>query len=82
MVVTTARKLRLPPNVLVIPVGSLATSSQLYRQELERAILRVLPAAQIRASLVPAVVGAALLALQQVGMTLTMDTLVSLQGII
>jgi N-acetylglucosamine kinase-like BadF-type ATPase len=75
MVATTARKLRLPADVIIIPVGSLTTASQFYRQELERAIFNVLPTAQIRAPLVPAVVGAALLALKQIGITPTMEAL-------
>ncbi len=79
MVSTVARKLQLPADVVVVPVGSLATSSQFYRQQLEQAIRQVLPAAQIRDLLVPPVVGAALLAFQQIGVTLAVDGLEQLR---
>lgn len=78
LVAVTARQLKLPEDVLVIPVGSLATESTLFRAVLERAIHAALPAAQIRAPFVSAVAGAAILALQQVGVTLSEAALAGL----
>lgn len=82
MVVGTVRHLHLPDNTLVIPVGSLATASSLFRENLERALHAVLPEIQIRPPLVPAVAGAAFLALQQVGISLPEDVLVRLQNVV
>ncbi|MCC6802051.1 MAG: hypothetical protein IT319_04125 [Anaerolineae bacterium] len=70
MVSTVAGKLRLPDDVLVIPVGSLGTVNVYYRRALEAAIARVLPHARVRPPIAPPVIGAAFLALQQVGVTL------------
>src|SRR5262249_54560881 len=79
MVAVTMHDLDLPEDVLVIPVGAVANASQLYRASLEQAILKVLPKVRIRAPLVPAVVGAAFLALQQIGITLPEEVLVTLR---
>ncbi|MFN8447585.1 MAG: BadF/BadG/BcrA/BcrD ATPase family protein [Anaerolineae bacterium] len=75
MVSTVTRKLRLPADVLVIPVGSLGTVNVYYRRALEAAIARVLPSARVRPPIAPPVIGAAFLALQQVGITLPEATL-------
>jgi N-acetylglucosamine kinase-like BadF-type ATPase len=78
MVLTTTRKLNLPENVLVVPVGSLGTANPLYRQVLETAIHRLLPEAQIKKAVVAPVAGAALLALDQIGLTLSPGALAKL----
>jgi glucosamine kinase len=82
MVAATTRKLHLPADVTVIPVGSLATESELVRRELERAIVKVLPKAQIRTPVAPPVAGAALLALQQAGITLENEVFAGLQNVV
>ncbi len=79
MVQVTTRKLGLPDDVLVIPVGSLGTVNEYYRNILDRALHKLLPQANIRQPLAPAVIGAAFLALQQVGITLSEDTLAQLE---
>jgi N-acetylglucosamine kinase-like BadF-type ATPase len=78
MVLVTVHKLRLPEDTLVVPVGSLATASMIFRRTLEQAIHSVLPEAQVRAPLIPPVAGAAFLALQQTGITLTAAVLAKL----
>jgi N-acetylglucosamine kinase-like BadF-type ATPase len=75
MVVAVTHRLHLPDDVLVVPVGSLAISSAVFRQMLEHAILKTLPHAQIRSPIAPPVAGAALLALQQINIYLTADAL-------
>lgn len=75
MVSTVAGKLRLPDDVLVIPVGSLGTINAYYRRALEDAIDRVLPGARVRPPIAPPVIGAAFLALQQIGVTLPEESL-------
>jgi len=65
MVKTTSHRLQLPGDTLVIPVGSLATASQVFHQMLDQAIRRELPQAQIIPPIAPPVAGAAFLALQQ-----------------
>lgn len=82
MVLVTVRQLNLPPDTLVVPVGSLATASAIFRQALEREIHSALPDAQVRAPLVPPVAGAALLALQQVGITVSDAALVQLSSVV
>lgn len=81
MVLATALNLQLPDDVIVIPVGSLASSSVLFRRTLYRAIIQVLPKAQVKPPIAPPVAGAAFLALQQVGITLTEDVLAKLPSI-
>lgn len=78
MVEVTTRKLSLGENVLVVPVGSLGTVNQFYRQALEAAILKRLPQARIRQPIAPAVIGAAFLALQHLGITLSEAELAAL----
>lgn len=75
MVSTVAERLSLPDDVLVIPVGSLGTVNVYYRQSLESAIARVMPEARVRPPIAPPVIGAAFLALQQIGVTLSEDVL-------
>ena len=75
MVDVTTHKLGLPDDVLVVPVGSLGTVNLTYRRILEAAIGRRLPEARIHSAIAPAVIGAAFLALQQVGVTLSAETL-------
>jgi N-acetylglucosamine kinase-like BadF-type ATPase len=82
MVVSTVRHLRLPDDALVIPVGSLATASPLFRENLERALRAALATVQIRPPLVPAVAGAAFLALQQIGISLSEEVLVRLRNVV
>jgi N-acetylglucosamine kinase-like BadF-type ATPase len=79
MVATTQRQLALPDDTLVVPVGSLAEVSVIFRTALERAILQVLPAARIQSAVAPAVAGAAWLALEQIGVTLSPATLSALK---
>ena len=79
MVQTTTRKLNLSDDVLVVPVGSLGTANPLYREVLEAAIHRLLPQAQIKNAVVAPVAGAALLALEQMGISLSADGLAKLQ---
>ena len=81
MVMATRRQLRLPDDVLVVPVGSLGTVNQYYRAALEDAIHRLLPQARVRPPVTPAVFGAAFLALQQLGITLPPETLAQLQDV-
>lgn len=78
MVEVTTSKLQLGADVLVVPVGSLGTVNQFYRRELDEAIHKRLPQARIRQPIAPAVIGAAFLALQQLGITLTEDELAAL----
>ena len=78
MVETTTRALRLGEDVLVVPVGSLGTVNVYYRATLERAIEALLPQARVRPAIAPAVIGAAFLALQQIGITLAPETLAGL----
>ena len=78
MVMATKRQLQLSEDVLVVPVGSLGTVSQYYRQALENAIHAILPQARVRRAIAPAVIGAALLAFQQLGMTLPQEVLAQL----
>jgi N-acetylglucosamine kinase-like BadF-type ATPase len=78
MVATTTRKLSLGDDVLVVPVGSLGTVNAFYRAILERSIEAVLPHVRIREAIAPAVIGAAFLALQQIGITLPPETLAGL----
>ncbi len=82
MVATTARMLDLPTDVIIVPVGSVAESSEIFRRQLEQAIHAVLPGAQIRTPMVPAVAGAAFLALQQIGITLPVDIFRQLQDVV
>ncbi len=82
MVVAAARRLHLPDDVLVVPVGSLATESDIYRRALERAITQVLARARIRTPVAPAVAGAAFLALQQVGINLSQELLGRLHSVV
>ena len=79
MVETTTRKLALPDDVLVIPVGSLGTVNEYYRDILDRAIHKRLPQARIRQPIAPAVIGAAYLALKQVNVTLSVEALAQLE---
>lgn len=79
MVETTARKLHFTETFPVGLVGGLVESSQWYRQVVEAAIRRKLPEAEITLPLTPPVVGAALLALQQLGLTLSPDDLAHIQ---
>lgn len=81
MVMTVTRKLRLPDDVLVVPVGSLGTVNVFYRQVLEAAIACALPQARVRPPIAPAVVGAAFIALQKIGITLPPETLARLNGV-
>lgn len=78
MVAVTMEKLSLGDDVVVVPVGSLGTVNQFYRQELENAIHKRLPQARIRQPIAPAVIGAAFLALQQLGITLSEAELAAL----
>ncbi len=80
MCAVVTRKLALPADVLIVPVGSLGTVNPFYRQTLERAIHVPLPNARIRNAIAPAVIGAAFLALQQVGVTLSADQLAGLES--
>ncbi len=80
MVVSTVHHLHLSDDALVIPVGSLATASPLFRDHLERALRAALPKVRIRSPLVPAVAGAAFLALQQVGISLPEEVLARLRN--
>ena len=82
MVATVTQRLQLGDNVLVVPVGSLGTVNVYYRQVLEKAITRLLPQARIRSEVAPAVIGAAFLALKQIGITLSEDTLAQLDKVI
>jgi len=82
MVATVTHKLQLGDDVLVVPVGSLGTVNVYYRQALEKAIARVLPQARVRPEVAPAVIGAAFLALQQIGITLPEATLAQLNKVI
>ncbi len=82
MVKTTARHLELPNDAPVIPVGSLATVSQVFRQMLDQAILRELPQAQIVPPIAPPVAGAAFLALQQKGFSLSVQALSRLNDVL
>jgi N-acetylglucosamine kinase-like BadF-type ATPase len=80
MVEVTARQLALGADVLVVPVGSLGTVNPYYREVLERSIHRVLPEARIRKPIAPAVIGSAFLALEQIGITLTQETIAGLEN--
>ncbi len=80
MVSTVKGKLNLPDDVLVIPVGSLGTINRFYRRKLEAAIAGLTPGARVRPPIAPAAVGAAFLALQQIGITLPADTLAQLEN--
>lgn len=82
MVATTTRVLNLGDEVLVVPVGSLGTVNDYYRAALERAIEALLPHVRIRDEIAPAVIGAAFLALQQIGITLPVETLAGLANAI
>jgi len=80
MVKTTAHRLQLPGDTLVVPVGSLATASKVFREMLDQAIRRELPQAQIIPPIAPPVAGATLLALQQLpGGDISLNTLSSLK---
>lgn len=78
MVEVTTNKLQLGSDVIVVPVGSLGTVNPFYRRELDEAIHKRLPQARIRQPVAPAVIGAAFLALQQLGVTLTEEELSAL----
>ena len=82
MAVATVKTLHLPDDTLVIPVGSLATVSPIFRENLERALHKALPKVEIRAAFVPAVAGAAFLALEQVGVTLSEEALGRLRSVV
>lgn len=82
MCATVTRKLSLPDDVLIVPVGSLGTVNVYYRTILEASIARLLPQARVRDEIAPAVMGAAFLAFQQIGVTLTQETLASLKNAI
>jgi hypothetical protein len=81
MVEATAKNLNLPENVIVVPVGGLTTSSQVYRNALDRAIIQRLPRAKVQNPFVPAVAGAVLLALEQAGIALSDEALQGLQNV-
>ncbi|MBI1257144.1 MAG: hypothetical protein GC204_06710 [Chloroflexi bacterium] len=82
MVATVTERLQLGADVLVVPVGSLGTVNAYYRQTLETAITRLLPQARIQQAVAPAVIGAAFLALEQIGITLPEATLAQLDKVI
>ena len=82
MVATVTQRLQLGADVLVVPVGSLGTVNLYYRKALEKAITRLLPQARIRQAVAPAVIGAAILALEQIGITLPEATLVQLDKVL
>lgn len=81
MVHTVTRRLGLPDDVIVVPVGSLGTVNAFYRGHLERAIARRLPLAQVRKPVAAPVIGAALLAFQQVGIDIPVDALAKLEHV-
>jgi glucosamine kinase len=82
MVATVAQRLDLPENVTIVPIGSLAESSVIVRQTLERAILQRLSSAQIRDAMAPPAAGAAFLALEQAGIHLPADLLIRLRDLL
>lgn len=81
MVEVAARQLRMPPDVIVVPVGSLVEANPLFREKFEKAVRAVLPSARIQAPLAPPVVGAALLALERIGLSLSEDTLRTIHNV-
>ena len=82
MIQATVRQLRLPDDVLIVPVGSLGTVNEFYRARLEAAIHQALPQARIRPPVAPPVIGAVFLALQQVGITLSEGALARLAAVV
>ncbi len=74
MVKATADHLRLSGSFPVVPVGGLAGSGW-YREILADAIRRAVPDAQVNPPQASPVVGAALLALEQIGLTLSPEAL-------
>ncbi len=71
MVMVTARQLDLEGDVPVVASGGLVDSSPFYRTVLEKALKRALRETHLLQPIVSPVVGAALLALEQVGITLS-----------
>ncbi len=80
MVKTTAQRLQFIDSVPVVLVGGLVSSSRSYRRVLEAAIQQAVPNAEVIAPMAPPVVGAALLALLQVGFSLSADALARIQA--
>lgn len=81
MVAAVALRLGLPAPVPVVPVGGLATSGPAFSERLAEAIDRAVPGARVREPLAPPVAGAALLALEQLGITLDLAGLSQLQNL-
>ncbi len=79
MVKATADHLHLSGAFPVVPVGGLAGSGW-YREILTNAIHRAVPDAEVKTPQASPVVGAALLAIQQVGLTLSPEVLAQIQS--
>ncbi len=79
MVKATADHLRLSGAFPVVPVGGLVGGGW-YREQVAAAIEAAVPDAQVSYPLASPVVGAALLALEQAGLTLSPDALVQVES--
>ncbi|MBA3868542.1 MAG: hypothetical protein H0X30_05270 [Anaerolineae bacterium] len=75
LVITTAKQLDLQNEVNVVAVGGVVTSSESFRQLLEAAIKEQLPTAKLQLPVAPPVVGAAILAFEQIGLTPSLSDL-------
>ncbi|MEX2116725.1 MAG: hypothetical protein WEB37_07555, partial [Bacteroidota bacterium] len=67
MVATVAKKLEFAPDVPLVIVGGVAEESVFYRTKIESAILHRVPECRIQQTVLPPVLGAVLLALEQSG---------------
>jgi N-acetylglucosamine kinase-like BadF-type ATPase len=75
MVAGNHRKLPTGPGPDVVVTGGLGTAKSVYREKIVAAVLEQLPAATIHQPILAPAIGAALLAMQQVGQPVTADLL-------
>ncbi|MBI5384554.1 MAG: hypothetical protein HZA90_07675 [Verrucomicrobia bacterium] len=75
MVAANHRKLPTGPHPDVVITGGLGTAETIYRRKVEEAIRRQLPAVCLHEPLLPPVMGAALLAMEQDGLPVTVELL-------
>ena len=75
------RQLPTGPAPELVITGGLGTAATIYREQIERAIRAQLPGVQIRQPLLPPVMGATLLAMEQAGQPVTQELLRNLKGL-
>jgi N-acetylglucosamine kinase-like BadF-type ATPase len=82
LVVANHRQLPTGPGPEVVITGGLGTAPTAYQDLIRSAILAQLPEARLHLPLLPAVVGAAMLAMEQAGVALTSDRLQKLRSLV